>query len=81
MNIAAYTAELLRGATKTTPQGEIAATKAYGMSPVTRMRLVVLPNAFRRALPAYSNKVIVVLHGWSSPALSPCRTCSGWAAG
>ena len=63
LNTAAYTTEFLRGAIETTPHGEIEAAKACGMSPFTRMRLVVLPNAFRRALPAYSNEVIFTLHG------------------
>ncbi|MEO9781275.1 MAG: hypothetical protein ABJH07_09345 [Sedimentitalea sp.] len=53
LSTAVYTAELLRGAIKTTPQGEIAATKAYDISPITRMRLDALPNSFRRTLPAY----------------------------
>jgi arginine/ornithine transport system permease protein len=63
LNTAAYTTEFLRGAIETTPHGEVEAAKACGMSPFTRMRLVVLPNAFRRALPAYSNEVIFTLHG------------------
>jgi len=63
LNTAAYTTEFLRGAIETTPHGEIEAAKACGMSPSTQMRLVVLPNAFRRALPAYSNEVIFTLHG------------------
>lgn len=63
LNTAAYTTEFLRGAIETTPHGEIEAAKACGMSPVARLRLVVLPNAFRRALPAYSNEVIFTLHG------------------
>lgn len=63
LNTAAYTTEFLRGAIETTPHGEIEAAKACGMSPLTRMRLVVLPSAFRRALPAYSNEVIFTLHG------------------
>ncbi|MDO6458730.1 ABC transporter permease [Celeribacter halophilus] len=63
LNTAAYTTEFLRGAIETTPRGEIEAAKACGMSPLTQMRLVVLPNAFRRALPAYSNEVIFTLHG------------------
>ena len=28
-----------------------------------RMRRIILPSAFRRALPAYSNEVIFMLHG------------------
>lgn len=63
LNTTAYTTEFLRGAIETTPVGEIEAAKACGMSPFTRMRLVVLPSAFRRALPAYSNEVIFTLHG------------------
>lgn len=63
LNTAAYTTEFLRGAIETTPRGEIEAAKATGMSPWTRMPLVVLPSAFRRALPAYSNEVIFTLHG------------------
>lgn len=63
LNTAAYTTEFLRGAIETTPRGEIETAKACGMSPLTRLRLVVLPSAFRRALPAYSNEVIFTLHG------------------
>ncbi|WP_282077465.1 ABC transporter permease [Epibacterium ulvae] len=63
LNTAAYTTEFLRGAIETTPRGEIEASVAAGMSPWLRTRLIVLPNAFRRALPAYSNEVIFTLHG------------------
>ena len=63
LNTAAYTTEFLRGAIEATPVGEIEAAKASGMTPWTRTRRVVLPNAFRRALPAYSNEVIFMLHG------------------
>ena len=63
LNTAAYTTELLRGAIVTTNRGEIEAAKACGLSRWMRMRRIVLPSAFRRALPAYSNEVIFMLHG------------------
>ncbi|MEA3291483.1 MAG: ABC transporter permease [Pseudomonadota bacterium] len=63
LNTAAYTAEILRGAIAQTPAGEIEAAKASGMSPATVLRRVVLPNSLRRALPAYGNEVIFMLHG------------------
>lgn len=63
LNTAAYTTEFLRGAIEATPRGEIEASVASGMSSWMRTRLVILPNAFRRALPAYSNEVIFTLHG------------------
>lgn len=62
LNTAAYTTEILRGALLATPHGEIEAAKAYGMSWALRVRRIILPSAVRRALPAYSNEVIFMLH-------------------
>lgn len=63
LNTAAYTTELLRGAIVTTSKGEIEAAKACGFGKFMRLRRIILPSAFRRALPAYSNEVIFMLHG------------------
>ncbi|MCL7943423.1 ABC transporter permease [Marinobacter sp. ATCH36] len=62
LNTAAYTAEIIRGAIVATPSGEIEAAKAYGMSWAMRMRRIILPSAARRAVQAYSNEVIFMLH-------------------
>jgi arginine/ornithine transport system permease protein len=63
LNTAAYTTEIIRGAIDGTPYGEIEAARACGMSPGQTYRRIILPSAFRRALPAYSNEVIFMLHG------------------
>ena len=63
LNTAAYTSEILRGAIEQTPYGEVEAARACGMSRSKIVRRVVLPSAFRRALPAYGNEVIFMLHG------------------
>ena len=63
LNTAAYTGEILRGAIEQTPYGEIEAARACGMSRWLLYRRIVLPSAFRRALPAYGNEVIFMLHG------------------
>ena len=63
LNTAAYTTELFRGAIEATPVGEVEAAKACGLSYRKRLARIVLPGAFRRALPAYSNEVIFMLHG------------------
>ena len=63
LNTAGYTAEIIRGAIKQTPAGEVEAARACGMSAATMLRRIVLPSAFRRGLPAYSNEVIFMLHG------------------
>ena len=62
LNTCAYTTEIFAGAIKATPYGEIAAARAYGMSSFTLYRRVILPSALRRALPYYSNEVILMLH-------------------
>jgi arginine/ornithine transport system permease protein len=63
LNTAAYTTEILRGAIVATPRGEIEAATACGMSTWLMYRRIILPSAFRRALPAYGNEVIFMLHG------------------
>jgi arginine/ornithine transport system permease protein len=63
LNTSAYTTELLRGAIADTPKGEVEAAIASGHSYCSRMRRIILPSAFRRAIPAYSNEVIFMLHG------------------
>ncbi len=63
LNTAAYTTEIIRGAIVATPFGEIEAARACGMSRALVLQRIVLPSAFRRALPAYSNEVIFMLHG------------------
>lgn len=62
INTSAYSAEILAGSLKATPHGEIEAAKAMGMSRVKLYRRILLPSALRRALPQYSNEVIMMLH-------------------
>ena len=62
INTSAYTAEILAGSIKATPHGEIEAAKAMGMSRAKLYRRILLPSALRRALPQYSNEVIMMLH-------------------
>ncbi|TBU71578.1 amino acid ABC transporter permease [Pseudomonas daroniae] len=62
INTSAYSAEILAGSLKTTPHGEIEAAKAMGMSRIKLYRRILLPSALRRALPQYSNEVIMMLH-------------------
>ncbi|MCO6410896.1 ABC transporter permease [Hoeflea alexandrii] len=61
LNNAAYTTEILRGGIRAVPAGEVEAAKALGMSYSLRTRRIVLPIAFRLALPAYANEVVLML--------------------
>ena len=69
INTSAYTAEILAGSLKATPGGEIEAAKAIGMPRLLMYRRIVLPSALRRALPQYSNEVIMMLHTTSLASL------------
>jgi arginine/ornithine transport system permease protein len=63
LNTGAYTAEIFRGSIVNTPRGEVEAARAAGMSRLLMIRRIILPSAFRRALPAYGNEIIFMLHG------------------
>ena len=65
INTCAYTTEILHGAMKAVPAGEVEAAQALGMSRWVMLRRIVLPSALRRSLPAYGNEVVLMLHGTS----------------
>ncbi len=71
MNNAGYTAEMLAGAIRETSPGEIEAAQAMGMSRWQILHRIVLPSAFRRTLPAYSNEVVMMLHSTSLASTVP----------
>ena len=65
LNTAAYTAEILRGAIRAVSYGEVEAARACGMSRGLLYRRIILPKAFRLALPAYSNEVVFLFQATS----------------
>lgn len=79
LNTTAYTTEIFRGAIQATSRNEIEAAKAYGMSRSLMMRRIILPSAFRRALPTYSNEVIFMLHATSIASLVTIMDLTGVA--
>lgn len=71
LNTTAYTIELVAGAIRETPAGEIEAAQSFGMGRATLLARIVLPSALRRALPAYGNEVILMLHATSIASVVP----------
>lgn len=65
LNTSAYTANIIRGAIKAVPYGEIEAGRAFGMNRVKLYRHIVMPQALRLFLPAYGNEVIIMLKATS----------------
>ena len=65
INTTAYTVEILSGALKATPAGEVEAARAYGLGGWRLYRRILLPSALRRALPQYGNEVVSLMHATS----------------
>ena len=61
MNYAAYEAEVHRAALSALPPGQSEAAAALGLSRVQALRLVLLPQSLRTALPAMTNDLIALL--------------------
>jgi polar amino acid transport system permease protein/octopine/nopaline transport system permease protein len=57
----AYATEIFRGAIQAVPRGQVEAANALGLSPVRIFALVILPQAWRLALPALGNQWLILL--------------------
>jgi arginine/ornithine transport system permease protein len=79
LNTAAYTAEIIAGAINAIPYGEVEAANSLGMSRWSVLSRILLPSALRRALPAYSNEVIFMLHGTSLASVVTVMDLTGAA--
>lgn len=61
LNQAAYNAEVIRGAIKAVPRGQIEAAKSIGMPGLMILRRITLPQAFRACLPILTSDLIILL--------------------
>ncbi len=57
-NSGAYVSEIIRAGIAAVDKGQIEAAKALGIPPILRMKDIVLPQAFRKILPALVNELI-----------------------
>ncbi|MCJ0930708.1 amino acid ABC transporter permease [Virgibacillus halodenitrificans] len=55
----AYIAEIIRGAIQSIEKGQREAGRSLGMSTSLTMRRIILPQAFRRAVPSLGNQFII----------------------
>lgn len=61
VNYAAYFAEIYRGGIVSIPEGQYEAAKVLGMKRGQTFFLVVLPQLFKRVLPAMTNEIITLV--------------------
>jgi len=57
----AYISEILRGTIQGVDKGQMEAGRSLGMTKVLTLRRIILPQAFRRALPPLGNQFIIGL--------------------
>jgi His/Glu/Gln/Arg/opine family amino acid ABC transporter permease subunit len=79
LNTAAYQTEIFRGAILAVPHGEIEAARSVGMSPALLYRRIILPRAFRYALPAFGNEVILTLQASAIASIVTIEELTGSA--
>jgi len=65
LNQGAYNAEVIRGAIKSIPRGQIEAALSIGMSRFKILRRVTLPLAFRHCMPVLTSDLIILLKSTS----------------
>ena len=69
LNSAAFLAEIWRGCIEAVPRGQWEAAQALNLKYVARMRFVVLPQAFKIALPPTVGYVVQIIKGTSLAAI------------
>lgn len=63
LNVAAYTAEILRGGIQGVDRGLLEAARALGIKARHRFLHITMPIAMRLSIPAYGNEMISLLKG------------------
>ena len=69
LNSAAFLAEIWRGCIEAVPRGQWEAAQALNLNYVARMRFVVLPQAFKIALPPTVGYMVQIIKGTSLAAI------------
>lgn len=61
LNYAAYFAEIFRGGLESIPKGQYEAAEMLGFTPVQTFFRIILPQVFKRVVPASANEVITLI--------------------
>lgn len=74
-----YHAEYIRGAIQSVRSGQVLAAQALGMSKLSAVFNIVLPQALRRAIPGCSNEIIYLIKYSSLAFMVTCIELTGQA--
>tara|TARA_Y100000590_G_scaffold453635_1_gene599050 strand:+ start:1577 stop:2266 length:690 start_codon:yes stop_codon:yes gene_type:complete len=79
INTVAYTSEIIRGGIESVSKGQKEACKALGMNKFIMYYKIILPVAFRQALPSYGNEMILMVKATSLVSLTTYMEMTGIA--
>jgi len=79
INTVAYTAEIFRGGIQSVTKGQVESCKSLGMSRFIMYFKIILPCAFRQALPGYGNEMILMVKSTSLISLITIMEMTGLA--
>lgn len=79
INTVAYTAEIFRGGIQSVSKGQIESCQSLGMSRFIMYFKIILPCAFRQALPGYGNEMILMVKSTSLISLITIMEMTGLA--
>ncbi len=75
----AYHSEYIRGALLSIKSGQLSAASALGMSRIQALLWIIIPQAFRRALPGCGNEIIYLIKYSSLAYIISCIELTGEA--
>lgn len=78
LNSAAYSTQLFHGAVKAIPKGQWETCAVLGLSRLDTLKILI-PYALKRALPSYSNEIILVFKGTSLASTITILDIMGYA--
>tara|TARA_B100001250_G_scaffold403607_1_gene418393 strand:+ start:499 stop:1188 length:690 start_codon:yes stop_codon:yes gene_type:complete len=79
INTVAYGSEIIRGGIQSISSGQKEACKSLGMNNFIMYYKIILPVAFRQALPAYGNEMILMVKATSLVSLTTYMEMTGIA--
>ena len=79
INTVAYTTEIFRGGIQSVTKGQIESCQSLGMNKFITYYKIILPCAFRQALPGYGNEMILMVKSTSLISLITIMEMTGLA--
>ena len=79
VNTSAYTSEIIRSGLNSINRGQIESAKAFGMNKIQTFKRILLPQALRQSIPAYSNEVILMIKASSLVSIITIMEMTGLA--